>query len=100
MIRGTTPTHTFKLPFNTDIIKSVRIIYSQCNCKILHKNTEDMNIKDDTITLKLTQEETLRFKYGMPVKIQLRILTTSDDAMNSNIIIDTVDECLDDEVIA
>ena len=29
IMQGTTPTHTFYLPFSTDIIKTVRIIYCQ-----------------------------------------------------------------------
>ena len=99
MIRGTTPTHIFTVPFDTSIIKTVRVIYEQNNKKILYKRNEDVEISDNTISLKLTQEDTLKFKHGKNVKIQLRVLTNDGEAMNSAIIVDSVQECLDDEVL-
>lgn len=99
MIRGTTPTHIFTVPFDTSIIKEVRVIYKQGNQKVLCKGNTDVEMDEQTISLKLTQEDTLKLKHGQNVKIQLRILTNDGEAMTSAIIVDSVQECLDDEVL-
>ena len=58
MIRGTTPTHIFTVPFDTSIIKEVRVIYKQGNQKVLCKDNKDVEMDAQTVSLKLTQEDT------------------------------------------
>ena len=99
MIRGTTPTHEFKVPFNKDMIKTVKIIYCQNDKTIFCKNTEDCTIEDGIISVTLTQEDTFACKLGAFVDIQVRILTDRDEALSSNIMHDTVYKSLDDEVL-
>ena len=97
MIRGTTPTHVFTVPFDTSIIKMVRVIYKQNNNQIVCK--EDVEMNGNVISVKLTQEDTFKFKHGQNVKIQLRVLTNEGEAMSSDIMVDSVQECLDNEVL-
>jgi hypothetical protein len=40
--RGTTPTHTFTLPFERDYLKDLRISYYQNKDEILTKNLSDV----------------------------------------------------------
>lgn len=99
MIRGTTPTHTFKLPFDADIIKSVMIIYAQRNKEILRKETADCTMEGKTISVTLTQEDTFKFNHVDHMQIQLRLLTMSGDALASDIKVVNVKECLNSEVL-
>ena len=41
MRRGTTPTHQFELPFETDLPKDIEITYQQSGKIILQKRKED-----------------------------------------------------------
>lgn len=99
MGRGTTKTHSFKLPFDGKTIKKVRVVYAQ-NGNILFKKVVDgAEIVDNTIKVKLSQEDTFAFASTAPVEIQLRFLFVNDDAKNSDIIKTSVARCLDDEVL-
>lgn len=99
MIRGTTPTHTFKLPFDVDIIKSVMIVYAQRNKEILRKETADCTMEGEDITTTLTQEETFKFNHVDHVHIQLRVLTKDGTAMVSEPKVVNVKDCLNYEVL-
>lgn len=99
MRRGTTPTHTFTLPFETNQLTKVRIVYSQGNAPIVTKEVEDCVLEGNTVTVKLTQEDTLKFDNSKFVSIQLRVVTDDEDSLVSDIIQKAVGECLDDEVL-
>ena len=99
MIRGTTPTHIFRLPFETSALKEVRIIYSQNDEQILVKKTADCELNDNTISVTLTQEDTFKFDCTKCVQIQVRILTLEGQALASSIKHIKVDKCLDREVM-
>lgn len=99
MPRGTTPTHTFTLPFDAALVKSCRIIYAQRDVKVICKETDNCTINGKTISTTLSQEETLRFSCDTPVQIQMRVLTKDGTAMKTPVYIKHVRECLDDEVL-
>lgn len=99
MRRGTTPTHTFTIPFDAEQIKSVRVVYAQTGQVVLAKETEACTLNGNTVTLKLTQEESLRFHDMKNVEIQLRVLLHDGNALTSDIVSVYVSRCLDDEVI-
>lgn len=98
-MRGTTPTHIFTLPFEANLISSIRIIYTQGDEQILVKEVKDCQIDGNTVTVRLTQEETFLFDCKKYVEIQIRALTHSGDVLNSNIMKESVERCLDNEVI-
>lgn len=100
MIRGTTPTHTFTLPIDAGVIKSVKITYTQFGKVVLTKTGSDIALSKNIITVRLTQQDTFRFDCSGDVFIQLRILTTDGGALASKIMRVSVDRCLDDEVLA
>ena len=54
---------------------------------------------DNIIELSLTQAETFLFNNFNKIDIQLRVVTNSNDVLSSDIYSDTVDECLDKEVL-
>lgn len=85
MTQGSTPLHTFVLPFDTEIIQSVRVSYEQKGKIVLEKETESFAKTANALALTLTQEETLLFDALVPVRIQMHILTTAGTAMPSRI---------------
>ena len=97
--RGTTPTHIFTLPFEKEKLADLRITYLQGKDKIFTKLKKDVEINGSDISLTLTQEETLLFKEGTNALIQLKIKTTDDQVLNSDIIEMRIDKSLDNEVI-
>ena len=99
MRRGTTPTHTFALPFETSQLTKVRIVYAQGDAPIITKEIEDCTLEGNTITVKLTQEDTLKLDNAKYVSIQLRVLTEAEDSLVSDVIQKAIGECLDDEVL-
>lgn len=100
MIRGTTPIHTFEIPFDVSLIKSGKVVYSQNGQIILDKPIHQCALDGNTITLKLTQEETFLFgcTKGL-VSIQVRLLTTDEEAIASDEMTVDVKRCLDNEVL-
>lgn len=100
MIRGTTPTHTFTIPFDTSLIKEVRVVYAQADEPIICKETADCSLKGQEISTTLTQEETFKFDCKKAVQIQIRVLTTAGEVLATRVQSVSVDKCLDNEVMA
>lgn len=100
MIRGTTPTHTFKVPFDTSLIKEVRVIYAQADAPIICKETGDCTLNGDTIVTTLTQEDTFKFDCKKVVQIQIRVLTKAGEVLSTRVQNICIDKCLDNEVMA
>lgn len=98
MIKGTTPTHIFTLPFDTSIIEAVRILYSQNDKIVLIKESSDCSLENNTIITTLTQENTFAFDHLNPIEIQIRILTKEGRAMASIPKKVGVTKCLENEV--
>jgi hypothetical protein len=99
MMRGTTPEHTFTLSVDTGSLRNVRVIYVQGDKRIVAKEGNACILSGNTVKVKLTQEETFLFDHKKMVEIQVRALTKSGDALNSEIVTETVERCLDTEVI-
>ena len=129
MYRATTPTHIFKLPFQADNLAVVQITYAQKGERILqftrtsegvvnnlyiehfitNSNEEftDNSIEDhykvtgegnNEIQVVLTQEETASFD-ASKIQFQLRVKTSDGTVLASKIITETVNDCLDTDVI-
>ena len=99
MIRGSTPTHIFTLPFGVETVKTVEITYAQNEEVKLKKTDVDCVLEGSTVSVKLTQEDTFKFDEKPLVKIQIRVLTLDGDVIPSEIMYATVKECLSDEVL-
>lgn len=99
MIPGTTPTHTFKIPFDASIIKDFKVIYVQDDVTILEKRVSDCALDGYSVKVTLTQEETFLFKPQDIVEIQLRVLTLGGEVLASIPEKVGVAKCLDKEVL-
>lgn len=99
MIQGTTPTHKFNIPFNTESIERVRIVYEQAGDVVLTKENEGCTMTGNTLIVRLSQEETLLFKSNVATRIQVHLRTKSGEAYASNLVRVSVYELLEKEVI-
>ena len=99
MRRGTTPTHTFVLPFNVEDVQAVQVIYRQNGENILILEKEDCAISGNAVSVWLTQEDTLAFREGANVEIQIRILTADGQAVASAPVVVSCDRCLTEVVL-
>lgn len=99
MIRGTTPTLQFKLPFETSLLSAVYITFAQNEKAVIEKELHDCTAEGRTLTLRLTQEDTLKLVHSANVAIQLRAKTNAGEALASNIITTSVYKILKDGVI-
>ncbi len=100
MRQGTTPTHTFTdIPFSAKEIAKVRITYAQRGKIVVEKTEEDCKFDGNTIIVKLSQEETLKFDENAFLKIQAKILTTDGESHVSDEVTLTVSEALNKEVL-
>lgn len=97
MRRGTTPTHTFTFPFSLDVIAKLRVIYKQDDSIVLVKTLDDCIVNGNSVSYKLTQEETLLFNSDRMVDIQIRALTAGNDSLVSRVYKVGVDVCLENE---
>ena len=99
MIKGTTPTHAFKINLEAKDINQVEITYSQNDVQILQKETGNCVIEDGCITTTLTQEETLKFDHRKKVQFQLRILTKEGKVLSTKVMQVDAEKCLSGEVL-
>lgn len=100
MKRGTTPTINLKFEYNLDEldIRAFFITFSQDGSVILEKDLSQIHIKENTITINLSQEDTLKFKEDKVLKIQAR-LKTDTGAYATDIVKTNVSEILKEGVI-
>lgn len=87
IIQGTTPTHTFTLPYDTSTLKRVRFVYSQQGqVKVIKDSTDTESpvvLKERTASATLTQEQTFGLTPNVVVHLILRILTEDCKALES-----------------
>lgn len=103
MYRGTTPVHTYTVPYRADSIQRVYITYSQNGEPVVEKTIDDVTISpiDDStcnVVAHLTQNDTLKFSVG-EANVQLRILDTNGEAYASAEMRMRIDDILKDGVI-
>jgi hypothetical protein len=97
MIIGSTPTYTFSLPFTVDNIAEAKVIFSQGDVSV-SKKFKDCGASGNTLTVRLCQEDTLRFRCGL-VEIQIKVLTPKEDVLVSDVMYDNAEKCIDKEVL-
>lgn len=99
MIRGTTPTHSWEMPFPASAVKAVRVTYTQDKTTILEKTESDCTIADNLISVKLTQEDTLNFEALKNASVQVKVLTTAGDVVANDESKIVIQDTLNEEVL-
>ena len=101
MIRGTTPTLCFKIPYTTEQIQLGYITFSRKGKVFLDVPFSDERVllEDGCVYLTFTQEDTLLFNSRTVYSVQLRILLQDNIAVASNILTIPVDSILKNGVI-
>lgn len=84
IMRGTTPEHRFRLPFEADIWDTIFITYSQDYKTVFEKDISSCTIGDHMISVTLTQKETLLLQRDRPTEIQMA-LKSGDRVVRSRI---------------
>ena len=99
MRRGSTPTQTFSCPYEAKDVAKTRVTYVQENRQVLVKEGDACILDGQYLHVKLSQEETLRFKAGVPCEAQVRVLFKDGTSIPSSIVTFRVERLLDDEVM-
>lgn len=99
MVRGTTPTHYFTLPFDTGQLERLRITYAQNGLTVLELTEENVALAGKEIRYQLTQEDTLRFKNNVLAEVQVRVKTTDGNVLASNVMAISVGKILNEDVL-
>lgn len=99
MIRGTTPTICFHLPFDLEEIEELWLTIAQRGKEVITKEKADMEYDNGTFSVKLTQDETLRLDARQKTQVQLRVKFITGDAIASDPQTVNVDDILKDGVI-
>ena len=98
MLIGTTPTHIFRLPFDTSLVAEAREIFRQEGREVLRKETADFKKEGNVLSVSLSQEETFLFD-ATDVTYQLRVKMLDGTVLNTKPKTIPVIECLDREVL-
>lgn len=98
MIRGTTPTLNFTLPFASSEISTLSIAFAQQGRTVIEKQLSDCTQDENVLTVRLTQAETLSLNSVFAVEIQIRCLC-GETALASNIINTSVGRILKEGVL-
>lgn len=83
IIRGTTPTLKFGLPFETNMIAVGFVTVRQNESTIFEKPLSACQCDGCTLTAKLTQEETLKLESELNAEIRLVVKTAGGDRLES-----------------
>ena len=86
MRRGTTPTNIFNANIDLTDATSLFVTYQQYGKTVIEKTIEDVTIDGETISVPLTQRETLSFIPEIPVRIQVRAALPDGTRVSSNIL--------------
>lgn len=96
--QGTTPDQNFELPFSTSLLSKVSVTYTQKGKVVLIKKLKDCKLKDNSITVTLTQQDTFLFDPNNIVIVQIKLMTTDNEVMLSDDYRLLVKEAYDKEV--
>jgi hypothetical protein len=99
MIRGTTPTLEFVIPFDTGQLSEAFVTLSQNGAVVLDKPLSECKCSGNKLSVKLTQEDTLKLQCDCITEIQIRAKTMYGEALASTIIRERTDRILKEGVI-
>ena len=94
MRRGTTPVFNFAI--NVDLTDATVYVTFTQKTTVIEKTGDDLTVSPYNIEVQLTQEDTLGFAAGKPVRAQIRYVTENGYADASDIYELDVEEILKD----
>lgn len=86
MRRGTTPTHIFETGIDLTSAVVLFVTYKQGKETVVERDIHSIEVEPDKLTIKLTQEETLRFDLEKNSRIQCRAKFADGTAIASDIL--------------
>jgi molybdopterin-biosynthesis enzyme MoeA-like protein len=98
MIRYTTPTLIFKLPFEASYLSNAYITIKQSDATI-EKTLDDCTLSEKTLSVILTQEDTGKLAAGKETRLQVRCTGNDNKKYASKIKKLRVDDVLKEGVI-
>ena len=99
MIRGTTPTLEFIIPFDASLLANAHVTLCQNGVVMIDKALEECSCNENKLSVKLTQDETLNLQCDCITEIQIRARTVEGEALASNIMRVNTERILKDGVI-
>ena len=99
MIRGTTPLLEFVIPFDTSLLAEAFVTMAQNGVVVVEKKLSECERTAKKLSVRLSQEETLKLKQSIITEIQIRAKTLSGEVVASNIFMERTDRILKDGVI-
>lgn len=96
MIRGTTPKLVFTFPFDTREIDKLYFTLSQNDDEILTVDQTSCEFDAHTVSINLSQQQTLLLKSNSYVDMQFRVVLRDSMALASNIMKTSVQRLLKD----
>ena len=101
IVRGTTPTLTFTLPFSAEQVAAAYVSFKQKDRLVLEKaaGAAGCACQDNQIAVTLTQEETLAFVGCCKVEMQVRVRSATGQALASKIVTAYVEDVIKNGVI-
>ena len=95
-IRGTTPTITFNLPFNVSVIQNCEVYFSQNDNLMITKGIDDCVLSGNTLSVTLSQADTLMFDEDEKLQMQIRFVFTGGSVDATNIVKGKIGKILKD----
>lgn len=99
IIRGTTPTLEFALPFPAEELVEAYVTICQLGAVVIDKPLTECQCEERKLVVTLTQEETLKLDCDCLSEIQIRAKTVGGEAIASNIIQTSTGRILKDGII-
>jgi hypothetical protein len=99
MIRGTTPTLEFFLPFDISLLAEAFVTLAQNGTVVVDKSLKDCECSGECLKVQLTQNDTLKLDDKIHTEIQIRAKTMMGEALASNIFTCDTGRILKDGVI-
>lgn len=98
MRRGTTPTITYNVDIDLTSALELYVTITEDGVVMVERSINDVTITSKSVSISLTQEETLKFNPGK-VLMQIRARMPDGAALASNIMMGDVAQILKDGVI-
>ncbi len=85
MIRGSSPTFSFLLPSCAGDFSEINIVFMQRELTVLDFPKSKLTLDGNTVSLTMTEQESLSFEDGIPAEVQIRLVTEDRTVLLSEI---------------